>query len=73
MVLIVIGALLIVSGIVMAAIRTASRGKLSAPHGGPKGTLEPRGKGDRLSVKSDFTGIGMMVVGGVLIFAGAAF
>ena len=71
MVLIAIGAVLVISGIVVAASRTASRGKLSEPHGGRAGTLEPRGRGDRLSLKADLPGIALILVGIVLIFTGA--
>lgn len=76
MFLIALGALMIVAGIALAAARTASRGKLSDPHasapGHPIDTLEPRGRGDRLSMKSDLPGLALMVVGTVLVFAGAA-
>jgi hypothetical protein len=72
MILVAFGALLVVCGVVVAAMRTASRGKLSEPHGGAKGTLEPRGRGDRLSLKADLPGIALVIAGGLLIFAGAA-
>lgn len=68
---IILGALLIVSGIALAAARTASRGKLSDPHGsGPGGrtdTLEPRGRGGKLSVKTDLPGIALVVAGAILL------
>jgi hypothetical protein len=34
--------------------------------------LEPPGRGKRLSIKTDLPGIGLMVLGGILIFVGAA-
>jgi hypothetical protein len=77
MLLIALGALMIVMGIALAATRTASRGPLSQPHARsgparPIDTLEPTGRGDRLSIKADLSGIGLMVLGGFLIFLGAA-
>ena len=69
---IILGALLLVIGIVMAASRTASRGKLSDPHAtGPlrkTNTLEPRGRGGRLSLKADLPGLALMAIGAVLVF-----
>jgi hypothetical protein len=71
--LIVIGALLIVSGISLAAWRTASRGSLSDPHatgpGAQMETLEPRGRGGRLSFKADLPGIGLVVAGAILLLS----
>lgn len=76
MALIALGALMIIAGIVLAASRTAERGKLSDPHAKVPGhrvdTLEPRGRGDRLSVKADLPGLLLLVVGAVLVFVGAA-
>jgi hypothetical protein len=74
MALVVIGALLIVVGVAIAAVRTAGRGRLSQPTAptspGPK-TLEPTGKGRRLSLKADLLGLGVAALGALLIFAGA--
>ena len=68
---IVLGALLIVSGIALAAARTASRGKLSDPHatrpGSRTDTLEPRGSGGRLSFKADLPGIVLVIAGAILL------
>lgn len=76
MFLIALGTLMIVAGIALAAARTASRGKLSDPHarvpGHPVDTLEPRGRGDRLSMKSDLPGLGLMAIGAILVFVGAS-
>ena len=73
MVTIILGALLIVAGIALAAARTASRGKLSDPHPtGPTGqtnTLEPRARGSRLGLKADLPGLALMIVGAVLLFS----
>lgn len=77
MLLIAIGALLVISGIALAATRTASRGELSdataaAPETHPD-TLEPRGRGARLSIKADMPGLALMAIGAMLLFAGAFF
>jgi hypothetical protein len=71
---IVLGALLIVSGIALAAWRTASRGKLSDPHatgpGGRTDTLEPEGLGGKFSVKADLPGIALVIAGAILLLGG---
>lgn len=76
MMLIALGCLLVVAGVVLAAVRTAARGKLSDPHAKIPGhrtdTLEPQGQGKRLSMKADLPGFLLMAVGAVLIFAGAS-
>jgi hypothetical protein len=68
---IILGALLIVAGVVLAATRTASRGKLADPHATRPGkrtdTLEPRGRGARLSIKADLPGIAMIIIGALLL------
>ena len=68
---IILGALLIISGIALAAARTASRGKLSDPHATGAGeqtdTLEPKGRGSRLSLRADLPGFALMIVGAVLL------
>jgi uncharacterized membrane protein len=72
--LIIIGALLIVSGVVLAAVRTLKRGRLSEPEQpvshAPRDTLEPTGRGRRLSLKADLPGIGLIILGAVLLFLG---
>lgn len=69
---IALGALLIISGVTLAATRTASRGKLSDLHasvrGGQPDTLEPRGRGSHLSFKSDLLGLALVVIGAALLF-----
>ena len=76
MFLIALGALLIIGGIVLAATRTASRGKLSDPHGSAPGdqveTLEPQGRGDRLSIKADLPGLALMAIAALLVFLGSS-
>jgi hypothetical protein len=74
MALVVIGALFVIVGVVMAAVRTVGRGRLSQPNtqtSGRPNTLEPTGKGRRLSLKVDLLGLGMAALGAILIFAGA--
>lgn len=68
---IALGVLLLVSGIILAATRTASRGKLSDPHATGASrrsyTLEPRGRGNRLSVKADLPGLALVALGALLL------
>ena len=75
MLLISLGALCIIAGIVVATLRTLRRGRLSQPRSlnadDTPDTLEPTGRGDRLSLGADLPGLGLALVGAVLIFAGA--
>lgn len=75
MAFVVIGALCVIVGVAMAAVRTAEQGRLSQPHARASArpdTLEPTGKGRRLSFKPDLPGLGLVALGVILIFAGAA-
>jgi hypothetical protein len=71
MISIALGVLLLVGGIILAAMRTASRGKLSDPHAIGASmrpdTLEPRGRGGRLSFKADLPGFALMAIGALLL------
>ena len=74
MALVVIGALLVIVGVAMAAMRTAAQGRLSQPNSQTSAqatTLEPTGKGRRLNLKPDLAGLGLAALGALLIFAGA--
>ena len=75
MLLISLGALCAIAGVVLAAVRTLRRGRLSQPRsldvGARPDTLEPSGRGDRLNLGADLPGIGLALVGAVLIFVGA--
>jgi hypothetical protein len=74
MALVVIGALLVIAGITLAAVRTAGQGRLSQSNtqtSARPNTLEPTGRGRRLSLKADLLGLGIAALGVVLIFAGA--
>jgi hypothetical protein len=75
MLLIWVGALCLIVGVVMASLRTLRRGRLSEPrslNANPRpDTLEPSGRGDRLSLRADLPGIGLAIFGAVLIFVGA--
>jgi hypothetical protein len=76
MTLVVIGALFVIFGIAMAAIRTAGRGRLSQPDtqtSAQPTTLEPTGRGRVLSLRADLIGLGIAAVGVVLLFAGVLF
>lgn len=76
MMLIAIGALLIIIGVVVAANSTLRRGRLSQDEQpithAPRDTLEPSGQGRRLSLKADLPGLGLIAIGVVLLFLGAA-
>ncbi len=76
MLLIVIGALLIVGGVVLAANSTLKRGRLSQAEqpvsNEPRDTLEPKGRGRQLSLKADLPGMALIAVGAVLLFLGMA-
>jgi len=74
MLLISIGALLIIVGIVIAANATLRRGRLSEAEEPvshvPRDTLEPTGRGARLSLKADLPGFTLIAIGVVLLFLG---
>lgn len=75
MLLISVGVFCVIAGIVVAAVRTLRRGRLSQPRSVNAGerpdTLEPSGKGDRLNLGADLPGIGLVLAGAILIFIGA--
>jgi hypothetical protein len=75
MLLILLGALCIIAGIVLATLRTLRRGRLSQPRSlnanATPDTLEPSGRGDRLSLGADLPGIGLALIGAVLILVGS--
>lgn len=75
MLLIAIGALLIIGGIVLAANSTLKRGRLSQSEQPishePRDSLEPIGRGRRLSFKADLPGIAMIALGVILLFLGS--
>jgi hypothetical protein len=76
MMLVGIGALLVIVGVVVTAISTLRRGRLSEPRAiapdSPLDTLEPSGRGRRLSVRSDLPGLALMGLGAVLLLVAAA-
>jgi hypothetical protein len=76
MMLVGIGALLVIVGVVVTAISTLRRGRLSEPRAivpdSPRDTLEPSGRGRRLSVRSDLPGLALMGLGAVLLLVAAA-
>ncbi|CAN7566204.1 hypothetical protein LJR219_004104 [Phenylobacterium sp. LjRoot219] len=74
MALVVIGAMFVIVGVAMAAVRTAGWGRLSQPNTQASDrltTLEPTGRGRRLSFKPDLPGLGLVALGAVLLLAGA--
>jgi hypothetical protein len=75
MLLIGLGVFCMIAGVVLATLRTLRRGRLSQPRDvdadATLDTLEPAGRGDRLSLGADLPGIGLAIVGAVLIFVGA--
>lgn len=74
MALVVIGALLVIVGVAVAALRTAGRGRLSQPGArtlAQPNTLEPTGKGRRLSLKADLLGLGIAALGAAFILGAA--
>lgn len=74
MVYILLGALLVIAGVVMMARAALARGRLSDPGPNPndtgRPTLEPRHRGvGFLGLKANLPGILMIVAGILLIFA----
>ena len=73
--LIAIGAMLVVIGVVMAAMTTARRGKLSEPEAhppdSPPDTLEPSGRGRRLSLRAELPALLLIAAGLVLLLIAA--
>ena len=74
MLLIAIGALLIIGGVVLAAMSTMKRGRLSQAEEpvsrAPRDSLEPTGRGRTLSLKADLPGIALIALGVLLLFLG---
>ena len=85
MTLVIIGALLVLAGVVFMAAQPLWRGRLSSvkrpdeglgPVAGPEGasdTLEPRRPATGFAIKSNWPGLAMVAAGAVLLLAGAAF
>lgn len=76
MLLIGIGALLVVAGVVWATTRNVRRGgRMSEAETpatqAPRDTLEPSGKGDRLSFRPDLPGLALIGAGILLMIVGA--
>lgn len=77
MTLIFLGAALMIAGVAIMTITTAKRGRLSEPHKvaaeAPRETLEPTGKGKRMSLRSDLPGAALVAIGALMMLASAAF
>ena len=75
MALIIVGALLVIAGVVVATISTLRRGRLSEPQSldpdTPRDTLEPTGRGRRLSLRADLPGIALAGIGVLILIIGA--
>ena len=73
MLLVWIGALLIISGVVLTATRTLQLGRLSDARRPPArrapDTLEPKDGGRRLSIKADLPGLALIAAGSLLLLA----
>ena len=71
-----LGAVLVVIGVVLMAVSTLRRGRLSEPKArapeSPPDTLEPSGRGRRLSLRADLPGISLVAAGAVLLLIAAA-
>lgn len=73
MLIIWIGALLVIAGVVLAAVRTVQSGRLSEarPRTTPTpDTLEPQGRGRRLAIKADLPGVALIALGAILLLVG---
>ena len=74
MLLIALGALLIVAGVVLAAVKQVRHGRLSQDEQpvshAPRDPLEPIGRGRRLSFKADLPGLALVAIGVFLLFVG---
>jgi hypothetical protein len=70
-----IGAALVILGIVVSTITTLRRGRLSQAEQPvthePRDTLEPQGRGRRLSLGADLPGIALIALGAILLIASA--
>ena len=73
--LVALGSMFIVFGVVVAAMTTLRRGKLSQPErapDSPRDTLEPSGRGRRLSLRADLPGLSLIAIGAILLLIAAA-
>ncbi len=70
-----LGAALVVIGVVWSAFTATRRGPLSDPQppapGEAPSTLEPSGRGRRLSLRAELPALGLILVGVVLLLAGS--
>jgi hypothetical protein len=77
MTLVLLGALLILAGIVFMAAQPIWRGRLSGGRrlrsGPPSDTLEPPRPARGFGIKSNWPGMALVVLGGVLLLIGATF
>jgi len=73
--LVLLGALLVLAGVLLSASKALFRGRLSEPRAEGRAsadhTLEPRTSGVGLSLRANWQGFAMIVLGGLLLLAGA--
>jgi hypothetical protein len=71
MTLVWIGAALVIIGILVSTLTTLKRGRLSQPEqaatGEPRDTLEPQGRGRRMSLRADLPGLALVGLGLLLL------
>ena len=76
MLVILVGALLIVGGVLFMAEQTLLEGRLSGRRRrspAEVGTLEPRERGGGFGLATQWPGVAMIALGAVLLLAGTAF
>jgi hypothetical protein len=75
MLVVILGAILVLGGVLFMAVQPIRRGRLSEKRslpGGADGTLEPRRPGAGLSLKSNWLGLALIALGAVFLLAGMA-
>jgi hypothetical protein len=77
MLVIWLGALFVLGGVVFMMAQPIWRGRLSdaskrTSSGAPRDTLEPRRPGAGFTLKANWPGLVLIVLGGILLLAGAA-
>ncbi len=74
MLFVLIGALMVIIGVVLMATRTLKRGRLSEVrqrNSDAPDTLEPSGQGRSLSMKADLPGLALIALGSLILLAAA--
>ena len=74
--LVVLGALLVIAGLLQMAYQAIWKGRLSDArphHSTTEDTLEPRGQRGAFGLKANWPGFALVVVGGILLLVGDMF